>query len=141
MIVFGSGVGNWVAHKLHTYYDERNSQALGWQRDGEITAGVIYEDWNQSTVVCHIAITNSLVKGYVWAIFDYPFRRLGVSKIICPVAEGNEESRKLVEKLGFQDEARIKDGHPSGDIIFYTLERDKCRWIKELENGKRRRRQ
>lgn len=137
MIVIGSGVGEWVAKRIRSQYDERDSQALGWMEGDEITSGVIYEGYNQVSVIAHIACNKSLKRKFVWAIFDYPFRQLGVSKIICPVAEGNEESKKLCAHFGFTEEARIDDCHPSGGMIFYSMRKDQCRWIKDLNYGKR----
>jgi hypothetical protein len=39
--------------------------------------------------------------------------------------------------MGFSEEARIKDCHPDGDIILYTLKREDCRFLGE-RYGKRR---
>ena len=135
MIVIGPGVGEWVAKRIQCHYDEFDSQALGWQTDGVITSGVIYEDWNQHSIVAHIACDKPMVKGYVRAIFDYPFNQIGAKKIICPIPQFNVDSQSLCVKLGFAEEARIEDAHPSGAMIFYTMRKENCRWIKEQKHG------
>jgi len=69
-------------------------------------------------------------------IFDYPFNVCKVKKIIVPVDATNLKSISLVEKMGFTEEARIKDGMADGDMILYTLAKDDCKYLGE-RYGKR----
>jgi RimJ/RimL family protein N-acetyltransferase len=62
-------------------------------------------------------------------IFDYPFNVCDVKKIIVPVDSTNSKSVNLVEKMGFIEEARIKDGMASGDLILYTLAKNDCKYL------------
>jgi RimJ/RimL family protein N-acetyltransferase len=94
-----------------------------------MVAGVIYENWNHKSIWCHIAIEGRLTPEYLAAIFDYPYNVCQVEKIICPVGSDNEQSIKVVKKMGFTEEGRIKEGRPHGDIVFYTLRRDDCRFL------------
>ena len=128
-IVQGVEVGNWVAEKIKSAYFAEHSSAIGLQKDAKTIAGVIYENWNKRTVFCHIAAEGRLTKAYLKAIFDYPFNVLNVEKIVVPVSENNQKSIKLVQNMGFVEEARIKDGSPDGDIIFMTLARKDCRFL------------
>ena len=128
-IVQGEEIGNWVAQKIDGGYFAEQSSAIGLMKDGKILAGVIYENWNKQTVFCHIAVEGRLTKSYLKAIFDYPFNVLNVQKIIVPVVTDNQKSIKLVINMGFVEEARIKEGSPSGDIIFMTLAKKDCRFL------------
>lgn len=128
-IVQGAEIGNWVADRINGGYFAELSSAIGLQKDAKTIAGVIYENWNKRTVFCHIAIEGRLTKSYLKAIFDYPFNVLNVEKIIVPVVKSNQKSIKLVQNMGFAEEARIKDGAPDGDIIFMTLARKDCRFL------------
>lgn len=65
---------------------------------------------------------------YVAVIFDYPFRQLGVEKVICPIVETNTRSIRLCEKMGFSRETTLSDAHPDGDIHLYSLKRSECRF-------------
>jgi RimJ/RimL family protein N-acetyltransferase len=125
-----------VAKRIRGGYFAERSQAIGLVRDGEIVAGVIYENWNQRSIMCHIAIEGRLTPVYLAAIFDYPFKVCEAEKIITPIASENLTSIKLVENMGFSEEARIKDAHPDGDIILFTLSRSACRFLGE-RYGKR----
>lgn len=133
-IVQGATVGHWVAERVAGKYFAEGSQAIGLERDGQIIAGVIYENWNQASIVCHIAIEGRMTKGYLKAIFAYPFEFCKVKKIIVPVGSNHAKSLKLVTNMGFVEEARIKEATPDGDIIFLTLAREKCRFL-GVENG------
>ena len=128
-IVQGAEIGEWVASRIDGAYFAAQSSAIGLQKDAKTIAGVIYENWNKRTVFCHIAVEGRLTKSYIKAIFDYPFNVLNVEKIIVPVVKSNEKSIKLVQNMGFTEEARIKDGAPDGDIIFMTLARKDCRFL------------
>ena len=130
-IAKGPEVGHWVAKRIEGGYFEGRSEALGLKRDGELVAGVIYENWNYQSIWCHIAIEGRLTPGYLAAIFDYPFNICQVEKIIVPIGSDNAEGLRLVRKMGFVEEARIKDGRPDGDIVFLTLAQKNCRYIKE----------
>ena len=96
-----------------------------------MVAGVIYTGWNGRSLICHVAVQGLLTPAYLAAIFHYPFVHCGADKIIAPVVETNEESRRFVQKLGFVEEGRISEAHPDGAIIIYTMSRAACRFIGE----------
>lgn len=107
-----------------------NSSTIGWVTD-EIEAVVWYEDFNKRSVTCHIYLENGLNKQYLHTIFDYPFVQLGVNKIIAPVVSSNDKSVEFVKKLGFEEQARLLDVFPTGDLLFFVMSKDKCRFLGE----------
>ena len=141
-LAIGSHIVDWVAEKIggvgcfgtsargiglqhrRVEYDDGGSR---WRT----IAGVVYEDWNGPNVVCHIAAegANWLNREYLWTIFDYPYNKLGVTRITAPVGEGNAASRRFVERLGFELEARLCGAHRSGDLLIYRLGKPECRWL------------
>ena len=141
MIAVGHGVGYWVAKKVRGFYHEESSQAIGILKGDEPKAGVIYENVNGVSCTCHIAIECPLTPKFIATIFDYPFTFLGLEKIIAPIGEGNDESIRLVEKMGFAQEAKIRNAHPDGSLLIYTMNRATCRFTKDrfrsLIHGKR----
>lgn len=131
-LIVGKGVVEWIAKRTGEFNCFGTDVGIGWQKDGEIVAGVAYANWNGVNVECHIASDGSkrwATREYLWTIFDYPFRQLKVNRITVCVGEGNTASRRFVEKLGFTHEATLDSAHPSGDLLIYRMWSDNCRWI------------
>ena len=122
-------VGHWVAERLGSGYFASRSNAIGLVKDDRLIAGVIYENWNGRSIMCHIAVEGRLTRRYVGAIFDYAFNVCNVEKIIVPVESHNLRSVKLIENMGFTEEGRIKDCQPEGDTILYTMTKSDCRFL------------
>jgi RimJ/RimL family protein N-acetyltransferase len=131
MIVTGNPVGEWVSARLHTPWNKQGDEAIGLRLRSRIVAGVIYENWNDVSCVCHIAIDGPLTPAYLAAIFHYPFIYGELRKIIAPVNQENAKSVRFVRKLGFNLEAQILDASPEGSILLYTMRRDECRFLGE----------
>lgn len=111
-------------------FGPETATAIGLQRsNGDIDAGVIFENWNGKSLVAHMAVTGRITRKFLGAIFRYAFEKCGVEKVILPVSSGNVQSNRFVRHLGFTEEARIRDADPRGDIIFYTLKKSECRFL------------
>jgi len=130
-LITDHSAGHWTAECINGKYFEAMSQSIGLKKNGEFVAGVIYENWNRRSITCHIAISGRLTPRYLAVIFDYPFNVCDVKKIIVPVDATNSKSVTLVEKMGFTEEARIKDGMADGDMILYTLAKEDCKYLGE----------
>jgi len=104
-------------------------QCIVCMSDGKLVAGVVYENYNTVSISAHIWIEERRQPSKEWmaAIFDYPFNRLGIHKIIGRVYSGNDEAVRLDTKFGFIHEATIKDFCPDGDLFIYTMTREQCR--------------
>jgi RimJ/RimL family protein N-acetyltransferase len=132
VISIGPHVVDWVAKRTNEYGNFGAAQGIGWLKDGNLVAGVAYAEWNGPNVVCHIASDGSrrwATRQYLWTIFDYPFNQLNANRITVCVGEGNGNSRRFVEKLGFAVEATLKEAHPTGDLIVYRMWKSECRFI------------
>ena len=131
-LVIGDGVLDWVAKKTNEYGRFGGGTAIGWERGGELVAGVCYCDWNGVNVVCHIASDGSkkwLTKQYLRVLLEFPFQQLNCKRITVAVGEGNHSSANFVRKLGFEVEARLSQAHPTGDLLIFALFKSNCRWI------------
>lgn len=131
-LIVGDGVIDWVAKRTNEYGRFGGGTAIGWQKDGEIVAGVVYCDWNGVNVVCHIASDGSktwLTRHYLRTIFDYPYNQLNCNRITVEIGEGNAASLNLAMKLGFTVEARLSQAHPTGDLLILRLWKSDCQWL------------
>lgn len=96
----------------------------------EPVAGVVYDCYNGETIHAHIWIAKGRKPSREWfcAIFDYPFNRCGVGKIIGQVRSSNSDARRLDEHFGFVQEAEVASYYPDGSsLLVYTLTREQCR--------------
>ena len=128
-IVNGPVVGFWVVNHTDGAFWPERSVAMGLERDGELVAGTIFENWNGRSVVCHIA-WHRVTPAYVAAVYDYAYNVANVDKIIGPISSNHTRALKLVSKMGFSEEARIKNAaHDSGDIVLMTQTPERCRYL------------
>jgi hypothetical protein len=131
-------VGTWVARRVNGVFTPENSSCIGLlDKEENIIAGVWYEMYTKTSIMTHIAIDGKMSKEFLAVIFDYPFVQLGVNKLIGPTSSSNEDAIRFNHKLGFVEEARIKDAYPDGDMVLLTMTKDKCRFLGE-RYGKRR---
>jgi gamma-glutamylcyclotransferase (GGCT)/AIG2-like uncharacterized protein YtfP len=121
------------------------AQCITCVDDGVPVAGVIYDCYNTVIIAAHIWIDTDRKPSRAWyaAIFDYPFNRLQVRKVVGQVASDNEDATKLDEHFGFVEEARVKDYSTDGDLIIYTMTKEQCRvlnspsWTKVVDMVRR----
>lgn len=130
-LVTGPDAGVWTAAQVGTAYVPEVEEAIGLRHNGSFVAGTIYEDWNGKSIVAHIAVAGRMTPAFVSAIFDYPFNVCGAHKIICPIPSDNARSINLATKMGFRQEACLKDATPTGDMLLFTLTRSNCRFLEE----------
>jgi RimJ/RimL family protein N-acetyltransferase len=113
--------------------------AIGLLRDDEIVAGVLYEDFTGEggsiTATISVAPGAVMTKEFVSAIFAYPFKQLGVGKIIALVSSTNWKSARLVKHMGFVETAVVQGYYPDADLIVFEMSAANCRWLGE-EHGK-----
>lgn len=123
-------VGPWVCERAGGTWIPGRGTAIGRLVDGELVAGVLYEDWNGVNVVCHIAgVGNWATRHYLAVIFDYPFKQLNVNRITVPVSSKNDRCIALVKRMGFTMEARLSRATPEGDLLLFAMFKDECRFL------------
>ena len=131
MIVYGEQVGQWVTERAGGVFIPEFSTAIGYERNGEISCGVIYTDWNYKSVVCHWAISGRANRAWLWYIHYYAFRQMGAYKVIAPVNSDNVKMQRMARKMGFVEEGRLVDTQPGGDVSLFTLTAENSRFLGE----------
>lgn len=97
---------------------------------GHPVAGVVYDAFNGTIIHAHIWVDAERKPSRDWygAIFDYPFNRCCVTKIIGQVNSDNKEACRLDEHFGFVLEAEIKNYYDTGaSLLVYTMTKAQCR--------------
>jgi len=125
-IVTGDAVGQWVADRAcdGRFYAPLSS-CMGLMRGERLVAGAIFDHYNHRSIHLHMAIER-LTPTFLSALAHYAFDVAGVETVIAPVTAVNRRSRRAVEHAGFTLEATLKNIHPTGDVLYYTLHRDAC---------------
>lgn len=133
MIVIGEPVCFWTAERTGGDYHAGSGQGIGWERDGKLIAGVLYDNFNGRSVQMHVAAEGKhwLVREYLRTCFDYPFNQLKVNKVIGLVDSTNLDALRFDRHLGFVDEHVIKDAGKYGDLHILTMTREQCRFLKD----------
>ena len=130
MITTGPEVARWVCKKLDSAYQE-GAQGIGLEKNGELVAGVCYDNWNKKSIMANIVIEKKITSEFLYSIFYYPFLQLGLEKIFCRINDTNKKSIRLCSKMGFEREATLSDAHPDGDLYLYTMKSANCRFTGE----------
>ena len=130
MIAVGDGVAEWVCAKTGVEYYP-GMPAIGCMVQGEMVAGVVYTDFNGSSIAIHSRVSNPRLvsREFFWAIFNYPFNQLGVRRVTGLVSTANLAAQRVDEHLGFVEEARLKEYFPDGDAIIYVMWKESCKWL------------
>lgn len=133
MIFFDAHIiGPWVCEKAGGTWISGRGTAIGEMKDGQITAGVLYEDYREkANIVCHIRGEPGWAnRKFLSIIYDYPFNQLQVKRITVPVDSTNEASIRLVENMGFKLECTLKQAIPDGDLLLYVMFKEDCKYIR-----------
>lgn len=106
-------------------------RALGLERDGELVAGVLYENFTDSNVWCHIAAApggHSMNAEFIHGIFTYPFEQLGLRCMRAYVKESNRPVRNFMINLGFRLDAVLEAAGDGGEnMLIYWIKKEWCR--------------
>lgn len=116
---------------------ERDYEALGVVRDGQIIGAVLYTEYReiapgQHDIRMHCAGEPGwLTKKTLRVFFSYPFEDLRCIRVTATVAQGNKRALNMNKRLGFQIEGCIRDGYGAGkDGLLLGLRRADCKWIR-----------
>ena len=108
-----------------------NNTTIGWERNGVIVAGVVYDSFTGANCSMHVASDGSrrwMSREFLFATFNYPFNQLNLRRVTGVVERANTDALRFDYHLGFEDEAVLKDASPSGDLLLLVIWRHKCRW-------------
>lgn len=124
-------LGEFLVKTINGHLPE-NTQCIGQEIDGKIVAVVGYCNFLPNACEIHVGAAtgvNWASKDLLWAVFDYPFNKLGVKVIIGSVCASNEEALRLNRHLGFEIVATIPDAHLDGDLVIMAMRREQCKWL------------
>lgn len=132
-------VGPWVYSRIGQEWTGQGV-ALGWFDGRDITAGAVFRNWNGTSLFVDVAHAPGafVPRGYLAALFTYPFDQVGAKVILSYTLTSNQESLALQAKLGMHKLAFMPGIGPQGaDVVIQALYPDNPLW-RRLKNGRRR---
>ena len=130
MLVTGLGVAEWVFQRVGGAVSA-HSQGIGWQKDGEIIAGVAYECFTGGNIYVHQCVQGRVPRMFWWAVTDYPFNQLGCKRITGLVESTNKKALELNKHIGFRVEATLeKAGQNDAEMVVMVLWKEDCRLLR-----------
>lgn len=133
-VVYGQDrwVSDWVAEQLGFPEGAPVCSSLGYELDGELVAGVTFDNMTDTNLFAHIASTaNVLPRELLQAVAAYAFVQLGVQRMTFMVPDSNHRCVQFVRDLGARREGALKQGHGDGDTLIFALWHD-ARFVRRL---------
>ena len=116
----------------------RDAYTIGLERDGELVAVVVFDNFSEADVNMHIASDGTakwMNKELLLASFAYPFVQLGLRRITGMVPAKNTVALSFDEHIGFVREGYHPHALPDDDVVSLGMLRKDCRFIpKEFRN-------
>lgn len=133
IVTDASRIGPWVCERTGGRYEPGCSAAIGWEEDGKLRAGVLYDQYNGQSICMHVASDGTrkwMTREYLAYSFWYPFVQLKVKKILGLVDSTNENAMSFDKALGFKVEHVIEDAGKTGSLVILSMSPEDCKWLK-----------
>lgn len=124
-------MGDWLVRMMN-YPLPEETVCIGQEVNGNLVAVVGYCSFMPKACQMHVAAVDEVnwaSKDLLWAVFDYPFNKLGVSVILGQICASNTDAIRLNRHLGFKVVAEIADAHMDGDLVIMAMRKEDCRWL------------
>lgn len=122
----------WAAERTGGGAFRSDAVAIGLERDGEIAAVVVFDNFSEVDCSMHIASDGSrrwMSKDLLLAAFAYPFQQLKCRRITGMVAAKNTQALAFDEHLGFEREGLCRNALPDDDLVILGMLKERCRFI------------
>lgn len=126
-------VGKWVSEQIDNGLGSWGEfYAMGVEKDGELVAGVVVNEYNGSNAACHIAVTKPgkyLIQLFRY-VADYAFNHCKLNRLTGAVPSNNQKALKFDKHLGFEEEFVMKKAAAGGhDLHILVVWPENCRWL------------
>ena len=131
-------VGDWVCKRTGgSGFVE--GVAIGYERHGELVAGVIVDHYNKASACLHVAGTGKywLTREFLRFVFGYVFEQLRLNVILGFVPSWNTQALRFDQHLGFIEQCRIPAAVPHGDLVILAMRREQCRYLGSFAHGRK----
>jgi RimJ/RimL family protein N-acetyltransferase len=121
---------DWVANEYGVCGTEFTA-AIGLERDGELVSVTGYNHFNGKSCHVHYFLKKGayVPRRYVWFVHYYPYIQNGLNMMIAIVSSTNIAIIRLAKNLGYSYNYTIDNADMNGDLVIYTMTRDRCRFL------------
>lgn len=126
-------VGKWVADRVEQTASWGSFYAMGAERNGELVAGIVCNNYNGSNATAHIAVEKpgKDMIALFRAFCEYAFNHCKLRRITGMVPSDMPDVLEFDRHLGFEYEFLMKDAGPDGaDLHVLVMRPETCRWLK-----------
>jgi RimJ/RimL family protein N-acetyltransferase len=125
LIITGRKVVDWVELQLGEKY--AIGEGVGIVRNGEIVAGVVYDQFTNNGCNMHVASISDywFTRKFAAVAFGVPFVQWGYERVTAPIYSDNEKSINFVKRIGFVHEGTLRGHRP---VSIYGLLKTESRW-------------
>lgn len=104
---------------------------LAMIKDGKVIACAVFNNYQDSNIDMSVVFGRriALTRGNLRALFQYPFKQLGVNRISVRTRSNNMSVRKQIRRLGFEPEGKQPQFYGSEDAMLYGMVRSACKWL------------
>lgn len=112
-------VADWVAERVGQRSSWGGYYAMGAELKGELTAGLVFNDFTDSNAAVHMAVSipTKAMRELLDHGFLYAFKTCGLRRLTAPIEASNTKSLKLVKHIGFVPEAVMAQAGTQGQDI------------------------
>lgn len=108
-------------------------EAIGLERDGELSAVVVFNLFSGADIAMHIAAVPGrrwMTRDFLRAAFRYPFVQLGCRRVTGYVPISNHDALRFDLHLGFKVEGCMREAMENGeDVVVLGMLKRECRWF------------
>lgn len=122
----------WAAEKIGIRAFRSDAQAIGLERNGELCAVTVFDNFSSMDCNMHVASDGSkhwLNREYLTHSFAYPMIQCDLPRVSGMVAESNKAALRFDEHIGFKREGYHPNACADGAIISLGLMRSDCKYI------------
>lgn len=122
----------WAEDKIGLGKFRDDAHAIGLEREGELVAVSVYDNFSLADCYVHLASDGSkrwMNRAFLVAGFAYPFLQLNLRRITGIVPASNHAALALNEHLGYAREGYCRHALPNDDVVILGMLREDCKWI------------
>lgn len=110
---------------------------IALEEGGRLVVAALFNHFELSDCHIHVASDGSrnwARRDVLAAVFAFPFRQIGCSRITAPIASRNKASLIMAIKLGFVPEGRKERALGDDDLSLLVMFNERCPWLPPMED-------